>query len=107
MNPSQPERNATVRGSVNTQRKNSARRGENAATSASRQPMVRATPRSERERAGGGPRRPGVLEGGDGPLRNAHLVDLVRPVGEAGPAGVLEHVGQRRVSRVAEGTVKL
>ena len=48
-----------------------------------------------------------VAVGGDGALGDAHLVDLVGAVGEAGPAGVLVHVGERRVGRVAERAVHL
>ena len=48
-----------------------------------------------------------VRVGGDRALGDAHLVDLVGAVGEAGPAGVLVHVGERRVGRVAERAVHL
>ena len=48
-----------------------------------------------------------VLVGRDRALGDAHLVDLVGAVGEAGPAGLLEHVGERRVGRVAERAVHL
>ena len=43
-----------------------------------------------------------VSVSGDRALGDAHLVDLVGAVGEAGPAGVLVHVGERGVGRVTE-----
>ena len=50
---------------------------------------------------------PCVVVRGDRALGDAHQVDLVGAVGEARPAGVLEHVGERRVLRVAERAVHL
>src|SRR5580704_14298597 len=103
--PSQPERKAMESRSVKIQTKNSARRAEKAEISAKRQPTF-ALP-SERQAASRRVGRAGVLVGGDRAFRDAHLVDLVGPVGEAGPAGVLQHVRQRSVGGVAERTVYL
>src|SRR5580693_9926360 len=101
--PSQPERKAMESRSVKIQTKNSARRAEKAEISAKRQPTV-ALP-SERQAARGRVGRAGVLVGGDRPLRDAHLVDLVGPIGKAGPAGVLQHVRQRGVGGGADRDV--
>ena len=38
-----------------------------------------------------------VLEGRDRSLRDAHLVDLIGPIGEACPAGLLEHVREEDI----------
>ena len=51
----------------------------------------------QRQVAGRRGDRSGVLVGGDRALGDAHLVDLVGTVGEAGPARLLEHLAERRV----------
>src|ERR1700691_4656171 len=63
--------------------------------------------RSARQVTGRRRRRPGVLVGGDGALGDPHLVDLVRAVGESGPASMLQHRGKRRVRRVPQRTADL